>query len=309
LKKRVRAPTLEVLAAFKEKFMERELWKLLYDIAMKLDNPEDTRRYTAGDIVRVYFWCALHDRPMSWGVVKANWPEELRPRRLPSQSNFSRRMRRSDTEQLMTEIEHAWLAMTGVCQLLIRIIDGKPLAVSGVTKDQDAGYGRGAGGMQKGYKLHAVWGTGPLPLAWGLAPMNRSEKTMARQLIHTLPGEGYLLGDPEYDANALYDLAHDAGHQLIVPKRQKQHGLGHRPQSPYRLRSIELMKHRFGKGLYRFRRQIERDFGNFVSFPGGLACLPQWVRRFTRVRNWVQAKLLINAARWLHSHPATLSLA
>lgn len=289
--------------------MERELWKLLYDIATKLDKPWGSWRYSAGDVVVVYFWCVLHDRPMSWGVVKENWPDDLCPRRLPSQSNFSRRMRRSDTEQLMTEIEQTWLVMTGVCQFLIRIIDGKPLAVSGVTKDQDAGYGRGAGGMQKGYKLHAVWGTGPLPLAWGLAPMNRSEKTIARELIPTLTGEGYLLGDPEYDANALSDLAHDAGQQLFVPKRQKQHGLGHRRQSPYRLRSIELMQHHFGKRLYRFRRQIERNFGNFVSFAGGLTGLHPWVRRFTRVRNWVQAKLLINAARWIRKHRATLSLA
>jgi len=218
-------------------------------------------------------------------------------------------MRRSDAEQLMTEIEHTWVAMAGVCQFLIRMIDGKPLAVSGVTKDKDAGYGRGAGGMQKGYKLHAVWATGPLPVAWGLAPMNRSEKTMARQLIPSLPGGGYLLADAEFDCNALYDLAHDAGHQLIAPKRQKKHGLGHRPQSPYRLRSIELMKHRFGKTLYRFRRQIERDFGNLVSFGGGLTCLPAWARRFTRVRNWVQAKLLVNAARWFRNHPAMLAFA
>ena len=122
---------------------------------------------------------------------------------------------------------------------------------------------------------------------------------IARQLfIPTLPGEGYLLGDPEYDCNPLYDLAHDAGHQLLAPKRQKHHGLGHRRQSPNRLRSIELMKQSFGKSLYRFRRQIERDFGNLVSFGGGLTCLRAWVHRFTRVRNWVQAELLVNAAHW-----------
>jgi len=290
--------------------MERELWSLLYDIATKLDKPWGSWKYSTADIVVVYFWCVVNDRPMCWGVNKANWPEELCPRRLPPQSTLSRRMRRSDAEQLMTEIEHTWwVAMAGVCQFLIRMIDGKPLAVSGVTKDKDAGYGRGAGGMQKGYKLHAVWATGPLPVAWGLAPMNRSEKTMARQLIPSLPGGGYLLADAEFDCNALYDLAHDAGHQLIAPKRQKKHGLGHRPQSPYRLRSIELMKHRFGKTLYRFRRQIERDFGNLVSFGGGLTCLPAWARRFTRVRNWVQAKLLVNAARWFRNHPAMLAFA
>jgi len=289
--------------------MERELWVLLYTLALKLGNSWGFWEFSTAEIVGVYFWSVINDRPMSWSVDKANWPPGLRPHRLPPQSTLSRRMRHSDAEQLMTNIEQTFLALAGVSQVLIRMIDGKPLAVSGVTKDKDAGYGRGAGGMQKGYKLYAVWATGPLPLAWGLAPMNRSEKTMARQLIPTLPGEGYLLGDPEYDCNALYDLAHEAGHQLLAPKRQKNHGLGHRPQSPNRLRSIELMKTSFGKALYRFRRQIERDFGNLVSFGGGLTCLPAWVRRFTRVRNWVQAKLLVNAARWSINHPETLALA
>jgi hypothetical protein len=72
---------------------------------------------------------------------------------------------------------------------------------SGIRKDPDVGYGRGAGGNQKGCKLHAVWGGGPMPIAWGLAPMNVSEKTMARHLIFTLPGGSYLLADSQYDAH------------------------------------------------------------------------------------------------------------
>jgi hypothetical protein len=278
--------------------MERELWKLLYEMATKLDKHWGRWKYSTADIVVVYFWCVLHDRPMCWAVVNTNWPDDLRPSHLPPQSTLSRRMRRADAQQLMTEIEQTWLCLVGVEHLLISIIDGKPLAVSGVSKDPDAGYGRGAGGMQKGYKLHAVWATGPLPLAWGLAAMNHSEKTMARMLLPSLPGSGYVLGDSEYDSNPLYDLAHQSDHQLLAPKRQKQHGLGHRPQSPYRLHSIDLMKRPFGKSLRRFRRQIERNFGNLVSFGGGLICLPPWARRFTRVRNWVHAKLLLNAARW-----------
>lgn len=276
--------------------MERELWTLLYAVATKLDKPWGGWKYSTSDIVVVYFWAVVHDRPMSWAVVKAHWPEDLCPPCLPSQSQLSRRMRKDDARQLMTEVEQTWLGLVGVSAMWMRLIDGKPLAISGVSKDADAGYGRGAGGMQKGYKFHAVWGSGPLPIAWALAPMNTSEKTVARHLIPSLPGSGYLLGDPEYDCNALYDLAHEADHELLAPKRQKHRGVGHRPQSPYRLRSIELMKRPFGKGLYRFRRQIERDFGCLTNFGGGLACLPAWVRRFPRVRNWVHAKLLVNAA-------------
>lgn len=289
--------------------MECELWKLLYGIVTELGSPFGSWKYSAADIVMVYFWAALHDRPMSWAVVKANWPAGLHSRRLPSQSTLSRRMRHDDVLDLMTKVETTWLAMVSASNLLIKTIDGKPLAVSGVSKDRDAGYGRGAGGMQKGYKLYAVWASGPLPVAWGLAPMNRSEKTMARELIPTLPGGGYLLGDTEYDSNPLHDLAHQAGHQLLTPKRQSKRGLGHRKHSPYRLRSIELMQQEFGKAVFQFRRQIERNFGNFTSFGGGLTCLPSWVRRFHRVRNWVHAKLLINAARWLNKQTKQLAVA
>lgn len=289
--------------------MERELWNLLCVVANRLDEGFASWRFTAADILVVYFWAVVHDRPMSWAVRNDHWPDGLRPRRLPSQATLSRRMRKDATQQLMVAIEQSWIALTMVNAYWLRIIDGKPLAVSGVTKDKDAGYGRGAGGMQKGYKLHAVWASGPLPLAWGLAPMNVSEKTMARHLISSLPGSGYLMGDAEYDSNLLYDLANQVEHQLLVPKRQKHRGVGHRRQSPHRLRSIELMKSTFGKRLHGFRRQIEREFGNLTSFGGGLACLPAWVRRFPRVRNWVHAKLLVNAARWLRNHPEVQAVA
>lgn len=289
--------------------MEREFWVLLFTTATQRDKKWGSWKFSAADILVVYFWAVVHDRPMSWAVDKANWAEDLCPNCLPSQSTLSRRMRRDDTQLLMTEIEQAWLSLTTAGLLLLRMIDGKPLPVGLASKDQDAAYGPGAGGMQKGYKLHAVWADGPLPLAWGLAPMNTSEKTMARFLIPSLPGSGYLMGDAQYDANDLYDLAHEADHQLLVPKQQAHRGLGHRHQSPHRLRSIELMKHTFGKQLHRYRGQIERDYGNLTSFGGGLTCLPAWVRRFPRVRNWVHAKLLVNAARWFRNHGQVHALA
>ena len=163
------------------------------------------------------------------------------------------------------------------------------------------GYGRGAGGFQKGYKLHAIWGRGPMPTAWALAPMNVSEKSMALQLIPSLPGGGYLLGDQQYDANYLYDLAEKEGFQLLAKKTSSRGrgGLGHRRQSPGRLRSIELLKTPFGREVYKKRNAIERSFGTMTCFGGGLGPLPSWVRRFTRVRNWVQTKILITGTRWL----------
>ena len=173
----------------------------------------------------------------------------------------------------------------------------------------DAGYGRAAGGKAKGYKLFAVWASGPLPLAWGVARINTAETTMARQLIPDLPGSGYPLGDTLYDSNALFDLAHQADHQLLTSKRCKDGGLGHHRHSPHRVKSIELIKDRFGKAIFRFRRQIKRDFGNLNGFGGGLVCLPAWVRPFPRVPNRVHGKLLVNATRWFNNHPEMNALA
>ena len=287
--------------------MDRELWLALYQLLSHSQVRGKGWLYKTAQIVMVYFWAVVHDRPMSWAVDKRNWPEDLCPRRLPSQSHFSRRLRGQDVVDLMTEIEQTLVAMVGAEERWIRIIDGKPCEVSNVSKDPDAGYGRSAGGMHKGYKLHVVHSGGPAPLAWGLAPMNTSEKVMAAALIPTLPGEGYLLADTEFDTNPLHDLAHESGHQIVAPKRGRSTGLGHRRHSPYRLRSIELLNSRFGKTLYRQRKQIEREFGNLVSFGGGLTCLPAWVRRYHRVRNWVHAKILINAARWFRTKNYKLS--
>lgn len=287
--------------------MERELWLLLYAFVSRSEVVGKGWRYSTATIVMVYLWAVVHDRPMCWAVDRRNWPKDLCPWPLPSQSQLSRRMRGSDVVELMTEIEHQFSALVGGEQRLIRIIDGKPLDVSNVSKDADAGYGRAAGGMHKGYKMHVVNAGGPTPQAWALSPMNVSEKTIAAVLIPTLAGTGYLLGDGEYDTNHLHDAAHAAGYQLVAPKRGKGDGLGHHRHSPYRLRCIELLKGRFGKALRNFRKQIEREFGALVSFGGGLACLPPWVRRFHRVRNWVHAKILINAIRWFRVNNVNLT--
>jgi hypothetical protein len=61
------------------------------------------------------------------------------------------------------------------------------------------------------------------------------------------------------------------------------------------------MAHPFGQDLYRLRIGIEEAFGNATSFGGGLSPLPAWVRGLDRVRTWVWAKLLINAARVLRN--------
>src|SRR5262249_50726874 len=113
----------------------------------------------------------------------------------------------------------------------------------------------------------------------------------------------YLLGDKVYDINKLYDAAHAVGHQLLADRKRPHAGLGHRRHSPARLASIALLQTPAGRQLYRLRTAIERHFGGLTNFGGGLAPLPNWVRRMSRVHQWVHAKLIINALRINHLHP------
>jgi hypothetical protein len=281
--------------------MERELWPVLYHYILETAK-EVRQKYVQIQpwiIVATMLWAALHDRPVCWACKSEHWDTtRLRPFRIPSEATMSRRVDRVATGVFWRALEQR-LRGSGNPALLA-FIDGKPLAIGGNSKDPDAHWGRGAGGLAKGYKLHAVWSTGVLPEAWELTPLNVSEKEVARRLIEQLHYGGYLLADGEYDASYLYDQAFDHGYQLVAPYRKaKNPGSGKHYQSPHRLQSIEMLQHEFGNELYKVRTQIERSFGNATSFGGGLAPLPAWVRGLARVRTWVWAKLMINAVRIL----------
>src|SRR5262245_22066573 len=148
--------------------MERELWKLLYERALQLGKPFGSWKFSDADILAVYLWAVVHDRPTSWALQKHVWPKDLLPV-LPSQSTMSRRLRQHGLRQLMLDIEQAQWSLLAVACWWIRALDGKPLPVGGYSKDADVGFGRGAGGMCKGYKFYAIWAGGPLPVAWALA--------------------------------------------------------------------------------------------------------------------------------------------
>lgn len=274
--------------------MERELWKQLYELALGFDEAWKTPGvYATSMIVAVFFWAVIHDRPVSWACQEENWPPDIRMA-LPSQSTMSRRLRTPAVENLLSRI---FDELSENSSSWIKCIDAKPLAIGGYSKDTDAAWGYAVKNYAKGYKLYAIWGEGYLPLVWGLAPMNVSEKKMAAEMIPHLTGGGYILGDKLYDTNPLYDLAQQQGHQLVAPRYRANAGLGHRRHSPGRLRSMELLKTCFGKALYRQRDDAERRFGWLTSCATGLTVLPAWIRRPVRVRLWIYAKLLINALR------------
>ena len=288
--------------------MERQTWlvirALAADVCSKLEHPGV--RYSDRWILLVYLRAVIHDRPVYWACREVNRPADLRPVDLPSQATMSRRLR---SQAFLWALALMLERLGGGTpapdapgrprrrafrQGLLKVVDGLPSRIGGFGKDRSARTGRGAGGWYRGYKLHALWGSAPVPQAWAVRPANESESTVARLLLARLEGFGYVLGDAIFDCNALYDIALEHGHQLIAPKKRKSEGLGHRPQGEARLHGLELLATPYGRSLYAERPLIERHFGDLTSRQG-VSMLPQWVRTPERVYVWVGAKLIVNA--------------
>ena len=291
--------------------MERETWRILSDVLTRLDRNihRGRKRHSHGRILRVYLWAAVNNRAVYWACDPANWTGVRRPRQLPNQSTMSRRMRCADTRAFLRDFVRV-VAMSLGRDGLCKIIDGKPFTVARHSQDRDATFGRGAGGMARGYKLHAIYAHHDAPLAWTVTPLNRNESVVARELLPQLRGEGYLLGDAQYEVNRLHELAAANGHVLIAPRRRsKAKGLGHRHHSEYRKQCMARIKEPtpFITDLMTHRRTIETRFANLTNYDRGLTCLPPFVRGLTRVTNWVDAKLAQRAARSLVARNATAS--
>lgn len=284
--------------------MERELFRALKRALRRLGRRRKNRRYRYTDaaIVEVYYWAVGHDRPVVWACQLENWPPGLRRGPLPSQPEMSRRLRTPSVKALLERLERL-LLRRGDPSSLIYIIDGKPLPIASHSRDPEAGYGRAVGGNAKGYKLHVLVDPAGCLWGWRVAPMNIDERVIARRLMPSLPGEGYLLADANYNSNRLFAAAAARGVQMVAPRRQRGEGpmgLGHHPQHPARLRSRDMLENGvfdFGTTLHQIRRVVEGFLGTLSATGGGLTCLPAWVRRYRRVRLWVQAKLLFNQLR------------
>ncbi len=281
--------------------MERELWSELMSALHDVSRSRTAgRRFTHDTslIMRVYLWSVVHDRPVCWACCPGHWDRATRPAWLPSQSTMSRRLRTPLIKEFFQAMGRRLAGRRSVN--LVKLIDGKPFSISRHSQDSDAQFGRGAGGKDKGYKLHAIWGDSPIPEAFEVTPMNVSEGVLAERLIPRLKNPaGYILADASYDSSGLHELASRHGCQLLAPRRRPETGLGHHFQSVHRLRAIEMLEgpSSFGRSLYRLRRLIESQFAGLTCFGGGLPCLPPWVRGLHRVRLYVHAKLLVNAAR------------
>lgn len=259
-------------------------------------------------IVAMYVWSVWHDRPLSWACRRGSYGALFRPRRLPSISQFTRRIK-SDDNQLILQLVHDHFAQRGVMTNAV-YIDGKPLVVSPVSKDRDAKRGKISGAFARGYKLYAAVNANRRIVVWSVMGLNEDEKTLARHvLLPQLPpltNDGLVMADSHYDSAPLHaQVSEPLGVWLMHPLRNQERATGRfrarkLRQMPWSRRELvrlwenhpELMRF-----IYKARQEIERVFGVLTCTAGGLASLPAWVRHLDRVRRWVGVKIILYNAR------------
>jgi len=283
--------------------MDTKIWRVLA-IAVKSADRRVPRvgrrpRYTDALIVKMYLWSVWHDRPLCWACDRDHYNRRFRARQLPSVSQFTRRVRSARVTQLVQAINEYLIRTDTPAELAF--FDGKPLPIGDYSRDPDARDGRGAGRFQRGYKLHALASRNGWILCHSVHPMNVGEPSTARtDLIADVPPGALVLADTNYDSAALYTAVQSRQSQLLTPLK----GCSRQPERRRRMGTarrtiLELWESHAGacRIMLKLRGEIERLFSALSCFGGGLVSLPPWVRRLTRVRRWVAAKIAIYHAR------------
>lgn len=286
--------------------MDRIQWRVLYEAICKAASlSQGGRRWTYTDrlIVAMYFWAVRHDRAMMWACDRKNYTSVFRPRRLPSVSQFHRRVKSPAVQAILQRINDQ-LAGTDT-QTSMLIVDGKPLTINSVSRDPDARWGHTFGNhMGKGYKLHAFVSEDQRILCWCVRPLNEYEPHVATLMLgHLAPaGERTLvLADGNYDTHDFYKAVGATGAKLLTNLRREpaKHPVTLRQMGKDRREALRL--HEINRPLVRMvmknRATVERTFANATNFGGGLGPLPAFVRRLPRVRRWVGAKISLYHAR------------
>jgi hypothetical protein len=244
-------------------------------------------------IVAMYVWSVAHDRPKCWAADRSNYHRPFCPRRLPSRSQFERRLAKPRAQALLQAV---WQKLAECDEVpAVLLMDARPLPVGPYSQDVDAAWGKVAGGFARGYKLHAITNDAGFTVFWRVTPLNVAETQVAEELIREAHPQGLLLADGNYDSGKLYDLAAGEGALLFTPLPENV-GSGHRPQSHARLLAARLWA-QGGDMIYRCRTKIERQFSQQTCFGGGLGPLPPWVRGLQRVTQWTGTKLMIYHVR------------
>ncbi len=283
--------------------MDREIWRCLIvatrGIGRSLPKPKRRFEYSDRLILRMYLWAVWKDRPMYWACNRANYSSLFRPRRMPSVSQFARRLASPRFKQLL-KVLHRRLTKCEHESMVLAFLDGKTLAVNESSKDPDAKTGHGNGVFSRGYKLHVLADSSGKICDQRVRPLNEAEQPIGERLACSVRPGTCVLADGNYDSGSLYERIRRRGAQLLTPMRQL-------PQSPRRVATMPRGRRMAMEAwacdpdgcreFYRLRGAVERTFAHLTSFAGGLGPLPAWVRRLRRVERWVTAKIAIYHAR------------
>src|SRR5438046_1032121 len=66
--------------------------------------PRRRPQYSDRLIVLMFFWAVWHDRPLCWACDRSHYGRLFRPRRLPSISRFSRRLRSARVQSILQRV-------------------------------------------------------------------------------------------------------------------------------------------------------------------------------------------------------------
>lgn len=287
--------------------MDKTLWGAVRDAVRSADRsiPRVGRRprFTDRLVVKMYFWSVAHDRPRRFAARRDSYHGPMRPRELPSYSQFCRRLKSPRVVAMIAHTNERLRAQavedkdTGG----LAFIDGKALAVSESSADPDARTGRGNGRFSRGYKLHAIGDESGRVLDFEVRPLNEAEPRVSRETLAPRLASGLLLiGDGNYDSKRLYAAVGASGSRFLAPVRKAPRGRRASSRTtPERLEAVRAWEEEpeATRALYRRRTQIERIFSALSCVGGGLGPLPAWVRRLDRVRLWVTAKIALYHAR------------
>jgi DDE family transposase len=294
--------------------LDCDLWRIvcrsIHRAARAIRSPGRRPVYSPRLIVTMYCWAVLHDQCLSWACSRVHCSGLFRPRRLPSVSQFTRRIK-GMTEAAILQRVNDDLAGRGV-PLPLHYLDGKSLLVSNVSKDPDAQVGHICRAFARGYKLHAYINENRRIRRWCVTPLNTHETVAAQALLaEAAPpsdhGSSLTLADRGYDAAALYQLHAANGNALLTPLRglrcvnpQGRSAGTLRAMGPERREAMELWENHPALARYVMKKRfnVENVFSVLVVSMK-LHALPGFVRRISRVRRWVGAKIILYHARLL----------
>lgn len=277
--------------------MDGELLRQLYHELFHRRNLTTPPRcnYHDSAILWIYFLAVLRDRSNRWAHRTSNWPLWARRIPRPSYSQLMRRLKTHSIQKHIRQLDHD--IRTQLPRSCDKAVDGKPMLVGGYSKDPDAKCGHIANNsFARGYKLHAITNKHGVIETFAVTGLNAGESTVARKLATQTDLQGAILrADANYDSSPTYAAVAAAGGRLIAPRRKPKRGLGHRLHHPDRLRAIDEFENQRDRADYhkQHRNRIEQVFGHLTNLPFGLAPLPNWVRRQTRVKRWVAAKIIL----------------